>query len=177
MRYRTVVPGVLVVLAFAALAMLGRESSGAVVAKAAYGAQYQYPHDFVAGTGKRINFAGEPVETHVEAQLNPRNGATGTYWVKRETAEGTLTIRGRVTCLTVVGNRAAAKGPVEESNSPDSPVGSQFQVQVTDNGPPGDVHDTNVNFFGFPPEDTGCLILPFEGTPVTQGNFVVHDAG
>jgi hypothetical protein len=176
LNYRIAVSGLLVLLAFAALATLGRDSSSALVGPAAYGDQYVYPHDFVVGTGKRLTLDGQPIAVHVDAQRSPREGATGEFWTSTETANGTLTIRGRVTCLTVVGNRAAARGPVEESTNPQNPVGSQFQIQVTDNGPGSTTPDTEINFFGFSPEDTGCPILPFGEPPITQGNFVVSDA-
>jgi hypothetical protein len=154
--------------------MLGRDSSSAVVGSAAYGSQYVYPHDFLVGTGNRLNLGGEPIEVHIDAQRNPIAGATGQFWTTTATASGTVRVRGTVTCLTVVGNRAAARGPVEESTNPQNPVGSQLQIQVTDSGAGNP--DTQINFFGFAPDDTGCPILPFGEPPITRGNFVVHDA-
>lgn len=166
------VPGVLVVLAFAALAILGRESSGAVVGKAAYGAQYQYPHEFLVGTGGGFDLGGQPQDVHVTAQRSPSQGTGGQYWI----SAGTGTIRGRVTCLRVIGNHAAARGPVEESSNPAIPVGTLAQIQVTDNGSPGELNDTEVTFFFVEPQDA-CPFLPFGEPPITQGNFVVHDDG
>jgi hypothetical protein len=78
-------------------------------------------------------------------------------------------------CLTVVGNRAAARAIVEDSTAPENPVGSHFQIQVTDNGSPGALNDSNINFFGFTPEETGCALIEFPEVPITGGNFVVHD--
>jgi hypothetical protein len=136
--------------------------------------------NLVAGTGQRLNLAGNSIQVHVNAQRGPAGAdARGQYWVIREVAGlGTFVHRGRVTCLTVAGNRAAARGPVEESNDPAFPVGSDFQVQVTDNGSPGKLTDTNINIFPpFPPGgETGCPIFPVGEVPITQGNFVVHDA-
>lgn len=133
--------------------------------------------DRVAGTGQRLNLAGQAVLIHVNARSGQEGEhASGTYFVHRETALGTVSHRGRVTCVTVIGNRAAVRAIVEESSAPENPVGSQFQIQITDNGSPGQLNDTNINFFGFDPGDTGCPIIEFPEEPITAGNFVVHDA-
>ncbi len=133
--------------------------------------------DQVNGAGQRLNLAGVAIQFQVNARSGPAGeDARGSYWVRRETDLGTTGHRGRVICVTVVGNRAAARAIVEESTTPENPVGSQFQIQVTDNGSPGKLKDTNINFFGFDPEETGCPIIPFPEVPITAGNFVVHDA-
>jgi hypothetical protein len=132
----------------------------------------------VAGTGQRLSLAGVPLTIHVNAQSGPAGeDARGTFWTTADTADlGTVVLRGRITCLTVEGNRAAARGIVEESTAPLNPVGSAFQIQVTDNGSPGMFNDTNINFFGFEPGETGCPIIPFAEPPIEDGNFVVKDA-
>jgi hypothetical protein len=173
LNYRACLAALLVTAALAALAALARDSSSAVVSSAAYGYEYEPGVDLVAGTGKRLNLGGFSIEVHVDAQSGSAGqNAHGRFWVSTETPAGTLVVRGRVNCLTVAGNRAAARGTVEESSNPQNPVGSDLQVQVTDNGK---LADTNINFFGFGPGDTGCPIIPFAERPITQGNFFVHD--
>jgi hypothetical protein len=134
--------------------------------------------DRVAGTGQRVGLNGQPLTIHLNAQSGPAGeGARGTFWVMADTADlGRVTLRGRVTCLTVDGNKAAARGTVEQSTAPAAPVGTVFQIQVTDNGSPGMNADTNVNFSGFDPGEVGCPIIPFAEPTITQGNFVVEDA-
>jgi hypothetical protein len=132
--------------------------------------------DVVSGTGQRVGTNGQPLTIHVDAQSGTAGqGVTGDFWVMADTALGRVTLRGPVTCLTVEGNRAAARGTITESTAPDAPVGTIFQIQVTDNGSPGPLADTNINFSGFGPEETGCAIIPFSERSITQGNFVVED--
>ena len=133
--------------------------------------------DSVAGTGQRLNLAGQAVLFHVNARGGPGGeDASGSYFVRRETDLGTVSHRGRVICVTVSGNRAAVRAIVEESTTPDIAVGSLFQIQVTDNGSPGQLNDTNINLFALDPQDTGCPIVSFPEVPITEGNFIVHDA-
>lgn len=133
--------------------------------------------DVVAGTGQRVGTNGQPLTIHVNAQSGPTGlGATGEFSVMADTPDlGRVILRGPVTCLTVEGNRAAARGTVTESTAPAAPVGTVFQIQVTDNGSAGTLADTNINFSGFEPGETGCAIIPFSEAPITQGNFVVED--
>lgn len=133
-------------------------------------------NDRVMGTGHRLNLAGQPTRVHVNAKSGPAGeNASGDFWVSVETADlGTVSLRGRIHCLTVDGNHAAARGTVERSTAPPVPVGTDYQIQVTDNKSSG-FPDTNINFFGFDPGDTDCPIIPFDEVPLTNGNFVVHD--
>lgn len=130
--------------------------------------------DMLVGAGKRLNLAGQAVHLQVVAKSGA-NGeeARGWYSITRETASGTVSHRGTISCLVVDGNRANAQAVVEESTAPEIPVGSGFGIQITDNG----TDDTNLNFFGFSPGDFECGLFsdPAE-VPITQGNFVVSDA-
>jgi hypothetical protein len=49
--------------------------------------------------------------------------------------QGGLLIRGQITCMTVVGNRAAMGGIVRATGD-GSDIGTPFVVQLVDNGPP-----------------------------------------
>lgn len=129
------------------------------------------------GTGHRLNLSGQQTKVHVNAKSGP-NGedARGTFHVVVETAElGPVSFRGEIHCLTVTGNRAAARGTVEKSTAPPVPVGTDYQIQVTDNRASGSP-DTNINFFGFEPGEVGCPIIEFNEAPITAGNFRVQDA-
>jgi hypothetical protein len=132
--------------------------------------------DSVVGTGERIALGGMPVTVHVNATSGPAGeDARGTFWVMRGAPPETR-FRGRITCLAVEGNRAAARGIVEESTAPTNPVGSEFQIQITDNGPPGSAADTNINLFGFAPGE-GCPdFFAFSEIPLDNGNFEVTDS-
>jgi ABC-type sugar transport system substrate-binding protein len=55
MRLRITLSSLLVAIAFAALAMLGYQSSGAVVGSAAYGYEYQYKVTICHRTGSSRN--------------------------------------------------------------------------------------------------------------------------
>jgi hypothetical protein len=150
---------------------------GAGAAVTAPAAQSAGPPDSLMGSGQRLNLAGQPIKVNVSALSGP-NGedAHGTFQTFTETAVGTVTIRGKIHCLTVEGDRAAALGTIEQSTSAPNPVGDAFQIQVTDNQASG-TPDTNINFFGFEPGTTDCPIIPFDEVPITKGNFAVHDAG
>jgi hypothetical protein len=53
-------------------------------------------------------------------------------------ALGELSFGSHVTCLAVHGNRAGSHtGTVAVSTDPDIAVGSEFQIEMTDNGSPG----------------------------------------
>jgi hypothetical protein len=130
--------------------------------------------DFAVGFGERLTLAGFPAKIFVFASSGPTGeGAHGYFTSSVDVPSGTQSISGRITCLTVAGNRAAARGIVEVSNGPANPVGSTFQIQVTDNGLSG---DTNINLFGFEPGETGCPLIDFPEVPIRFGDFVVRDA-
>jgi hypothetical protein len=71
-------------------------------------------------------------------------------------------VSGRVTCLTVMDNRATVGGEVTESTTTPFPVGSGLTIQVDDNEQAGTPD-------GFCPP-------PVFTQPIERGNFVVHDA-
>jgi len=171
---RRAVAAALVVLVAVAVAAVAIGAAGAGVSAAAD--EYTGKPDSLLGSGQRLNLAGQPVRINVSAISGP-NGedARGTFQVFVETEDlGTVSFRGKIHCLTVEGNRAAARGTAEKSTSPLIPVGSDYQIQVTDNKT-SESPDTNLNFFGFGPGDVGCPIIPFDEVPITKGNFTVHD--
>ena len=164
----------LVALVAVALAAVAIGAAGAGVNAAAH--QYAGKPDRLTGSGERLSLAGQRTRVDVSAISDSNGGnAHGTFKVFVETVDlGTVSFRGKVHCLTVEGNRAAALGTVEKSTAPPVPVGSLYQVQATDNRSSGSP-DTNINFFGFEPGTTECPIIPFDEIPITKGNFTVHD--
>jgi hypothetical protein len=90
-------------------------------------------------------------------------------------------VYGRVTCLNVVGNRAVVGSEITKTSDPGFiPVGIGALVQYTDNGEPGSDPTTPDRGGVGPLLPTPPVICPPPGfvpdEPVTQGNFVVHDA-
>jgi hypothetical protein len=135
--------------------------------------------DSAVGTIERVTRAGFPTTVHVNATSGSQGeDARGVFWTTIEhPALGELTFRGHVTCLAVNGNRAAVRGTVDVSTDPDIAVGSEFQIEMTDNGSPGTGSDTTIGYFGF---------LAGEGCPdsfglvpevtIIDGNFTVNDS-
>lgn len=135
--------------------------------------------DSAVGTIERVTRAGFPTTVHVNATSGSQGeNARGAFWTIIEHPDlGELSFRGHVTCLAVDGNRAAVRATVDVSTDPDVAVGSEFQIEMTDNGSPGTGSDTTIGYFGF---------LPGEGCPdsfrlvpeitVTDGNFTVNDS-
>jgi hypothetical protein len=150
--------------------------AGLSVSTAASGVPDQ---DSAVGTIERITRAGFPTTVHVNATSGSQGeDARGTFWtIIEHPALGELSFRGHVTCLAVDGNKAAVRGTVDGSTDPDISVGSEFQIEMTDNGSPGAGSDTTIGYFGF---------LPGEGCPdsfgvvpevtVVDGNFSVNDS-
>ena len=178
---RTLVGVALIMLVAVATAGVSLGAAGAGTASG--DGQYGPPGDEYGGvdrlfgTGERLNLAGQPIKVHVNAKSGP-NGedAHGTFQVIVETAElGPVSFRGQIHCLTVSGDRAAARGTIERSTSPPNPVGGDYQIQVTDNKS-SNSPDTNINLFGFGPGDVGCPLIEIQEVPITGGNFKVHDA-
>jgi hypothetical protein len=136
--------------------------------------------DFLVGVGERSVF-GAPVtiRTSVFAFADPDGeNATGVFSSYGVVGGVRFPFSGRVTCLRIEGNRAAAGGVVTRSEASNAPVGSGVIIQVTDNGSPGAGRDTNINFVGFggsDPELTTCPITDFPEPVITRGNYVVHD--
>ena len=135
--------------------------------------------DSAVGTIERLTRAGLPATVHVNATSGSEGeDAQGAFWtIIEHSALGELSFRGHVTCLAIDGNRATVRGTVDVSTDPDLAVGSEFQIEMTDNGPPGAGSDTTIGYFGF---------LPGEGCPnsfglvpeitIIDGNFIVKDS-
>jgi hypothetical protein len=81
-------------------------------------------------------------------------------------------VSGRVTCLTVMDNRATVGGEVTESTTTPFPVGSGLTIQVDDNEQAGTPDGVNV----FGTVSPGFCPPPVFTQPMNRGNFVVHDA-
>ena len=88
-------------------------------------------------------------------------------------------LHGRVTCLTVGGNQAVVGAEVTSSSNPAFvPEGAGLFAQVVDNGEPGTDPAAPDRAFGgaAPTPPAVCPPPVFPTSPITQGNYVVHDA-
>lgn len=168
---RGVAAGLVGVLAVAVTAVAIGAAGAGVASTAAD--QYGGGSDGLRGTGTRLSLAGELLYVNVSATSGPGGeDAHGTFRISVETASfGSVSFRGEIHCLTVEGNRAAARGTVTKSTA--IPVGTEFQIQVTDNKASG-TPDTNI-IVQVGPGDVGCPIIPADEIPITSGNFKVHD--
>lgn len=124
--------------------------------------------DLVAGSAK---FPVVAAHAHINAKSGP-NGENprGKFFLR----QGNLQFRGSVTCMRVVGNRAAVGGRVNKSNAAGPPVGSGFVQHIEDNGSPGRNDRSQTVFVPSPPMTCPVPITPF--FVVARGNFVVRDA-
>jgi hypothetical protein len=135
--------------------------------------------DLVAGTGQ---LQAEPSIADTEWHVNAKSGPSGedpqgTFFVR---LEGTflldLNIRGRVTCLTVVGNMAVLGAEITSSRGTTEVPGQGMLIQITDNGEGNDDPPDTFNgvFTVIPPQICPAPFLV--GAPITQGNFIVRAA-
>ncbi len=137
--------------------------------------------DSVRGTGHFEGLnprSGLPTDAtlHVSAQSGPSGeNPKGRFFVNRE-APSELRIRGKVTCLNVVGNQAVVGGRIEGGQAPDAtfPIGGGVLFQFDDNGEGRVIPD---RMQGSPTSTpTVCPNpVPAANLTVQQGNFVVHD--
>jgi hypothetical protein len=136
--------------------------------------------DFARGTGhfEGISPIGQTVITmHVNARSGPAGqNPKGRFFVKRDLPTE-LRVRGRVTCLNVVGNQAVVGGRIERGRVPDAmfPIGGGILFQFDDNGNGTVISD---RMHGSPTATpTVCPPpIPAARLPVQRGNFVVHDS-
>jgi hypothetical protein len=152
-----------------------------VVAGASHSDDNGPTNDFVRGTG---HFEGTNPATgittvatlHVSARSGPSGeNPKGRFFVNRE-APTELRIRGKVTCLNVVGNQAVVGGRIEGGQAPDSvfPIGGGVLFQFDDNGEGRLIPDRMQGSPAATP--TVCPNpVPAARLTVQQGNFVVHD--
>jgi hypothetical protein len=133
--------------------------------------------DSVKGIGVRPTFGGgqrPPVTNEIDAISGP-SGAdpTGSFRIRYPTFE----LRGRVVCLTVLGNRASVGGIIEQSDEAQYPPGHAVQLAFTDNGDPGAGKDTQVTYPGTD-NATPCPVPLFAEQPelpLLDGNYGVRD--
>jgi hypothetical protein len=132
--------------------------------------------DLVAGTGAVENLVPPIfVKLHVNAKSGPFGTAPRGKVVFRGNPPpiGEIDIKGRVTCLNVVGNQAIVGFEITKSKAGPIPEGAGGIFSILDNGEPG----TSDAFEGgpLPQPPTICPLFPATRT-LTQGNFIVHDA-
>ncbi len=152
--------------------------------------------DFATGTGHRYVFGApflpEGVESRTIMHVNAHSGpggedARGRFFVKREASalvpnRPDLDFSGRVTCMTVVGNRAVVGGVITQDKlgpvHPLSPLEGRgyLGVYIDNDQVDGDLFDRS-NSFPLP-APPGPVCPPFtDPTGEFQtGNFIVHDA-
>jgi hypothetical protein len=141
------------------------------------------PKDLVAGTGTLVvpqPFPQAP-QLHVNAHRHPETGeADGHFYIRYPTTTptGTFDFRGRVECLSVLGNNATVIGQIERvrGESPFSggggfQAGNFVQIRITDNGEPGTFDRANFS----PGSSTRQDCTPAPGDlPTSEGNYIVH---
>jgi hypothetical protein len=135
--------------------------------------------DLVAGTGA-IDTPVTPfgpvfVKLHVNAKSGPSGTAPRGNVVFRGNPPpiGEIDIKGRVTCLNIVGNQAIVGFEITKAKAGPVPVGAGGIFSILDSGEPG----TADAFEGGPLPEPPTDCDPFPATRIiTQGNFIVHDA-
>jgi hypothetical protein len=137
-------------------------------------------HDQVAGTGA-IDTPVTPFgPVFVKLHVNAKSGPFGTdprgkvVFRGNPPPIGDIDIKGRVTCLNVVGNQAIVGFEITKAKAGPIPEGAGGIFSILDNGEPGTGNDA---FEGgpLPQPPTICPLFPATRT-LTQGNFIVHDA-
>jgi hypothetical protein len=130
--------------------------------------------DLAAGTGQ-LDAAGLALKAHVNAMSGPSGeNPQGDFYLEAAISSfpTPFHVRGGVTCLNVVGNRATVGGVIERSDHPAFPEGSGIFLFIRDDDEGvGDGIAAGQN--AAPPQT--CQFLE-PGLPNTQGNFIVHDA-
>jgi hypothetical protein len=144
-------------------------------------------HDAAHGTAHStitISTGDVDFDVHVNATSGPLGeDARGHFFFRRSGGGPTIPefdLRGRVTCLTVVANRATVGGIIEKSRQPTAQEGQGFTIIVEDNGSPGGDPVTPDRWTASlgPTPPVVCPPPPTTGLiPVEQGNFVVQEAG
>jgi hypothetical protein len=134
-------------------------------------------HDKVAGTGAVENLVPPVfVKLHVNAKSGPfgTNPRGNVVFRGNPPPIGDIDIKGRVTCLNVVGNQAIVGFEITKAKAGPVPVGAGGMFSILDDGEPGTGGDA---FEGgpLPQPPTICPLFPATRT-LTQGNFIVHDA-
>jgi hypothetical protein len=123
--------------------------------------------DYVVGAGRHVGVtAGDPVfEVIFSAYSGPSGEHPGGHVFQRQLGNRGGYDDGKVTCLSVTGNRAIV-GLTRED-------GRGQLISVVDNGK----NDLITGFGPFlPTGPTVCPPPPGVGVPVIQGNYLVHDA-
>ena len=152
--------------------------------------------DFATGTGHRVVF-GPPflppgVETRTIMHVNAHSGpggedARGRFFVKREASalipgRPDLDYSGRVTCMTVVGNRAVVGGVITHDKlgpvHPLSPLEGRgyLGVYIDNDQVAGDLFDRSNSFPLATPPGRVCPPFTDPTGEFQTGNFIVHDA-
>jgi hypothetical protein len=133
-------------------------------------------HDLVAGTGAVENLV-PPV--FVKLHVNAKSGPFGTdprghvAFRGNPPPIGEIDIKGRVTCLNIVGNQAIVGFEVTKSKAGPVPEGGGGIFSILDMGEPGTLDAFEGGPLPQPP--TVCPLFPATRT-LTQGNFIVHDS-
>lgn len=129
--------------------------------------------DLTAGTGQLDTF-GLELKVHVNAMSGPSGeDPRGHFYLEAATPFLSVDVRGQVTCLNVVGNKATVGGRIERSNHPFFPEGSGILLWIDDDDE-GEGDENAALFTGTPPQSCPPPIEPF--VPNNKGNFIVHDA-
>jgi hypothetical protein len=134
--------------------------------------------DLTVGTGALDDpAAGVFVKLHVNAKSGPFGEDPSGHLNFKGNPPGVppIDIQADVTCLFVSGHDAVVGFVVTKSKAGPFPEGFPGLFAIHDGGEPGTA-DRFEGFPGFP--DQLCAVIPVGATnpPITQGNFIVHDA-
>jgi hypothetical protein len=136
-------------------------------------------HDFVVGTVKFSGMSPEGNQVTAERHVNAKSGpsgqeAEGYFWIRQESPRGNLDFSGRVTCLSINGNRAVVGGEVERGKL--LPPGRGVLIEYVDRGEGAGEGPDLSRPTGRPEPPTSCPAALDIAQPITSGNITVHDA-
>jgi hypothetical protein len=122
-------------------------------------------------------FVGDHIQVELSARALPNGGVQGEFSLHHHSANGGLVaeLHGKVTCLTIAGNRANATGVIGQGklfeNPTFNPAGQTAAVSVVDDSP--DRLGFDLSFFPTPHAIATCQPAPLL-LPLKAGNFTIH---
>jgi hypothetical protein len=167
-------------IAVALFAALGHAAAGGASSSAA---QYQYqgpPQDIVTGSGTVVDPEGGIREQFTVSAHSGEQGDDPSGYVILRSPFLNTPAKGRVTCMSVHGNRADVGGVFDDPVVYDNLAIHWFHWIIDDNGPPGTGAPDLITPFIFrsdthPPDFDPCSIFLAPIFPLDQGNFEVKD--
>jgi hypothetical protein len=152
-------------LAALTLALLVSFAVGAGVAYADHGT------DYARGN---VDQGAQEVRFSASSNFNGTE-ARGTVRFIFRNNDPDLVVTGEVTCLTVVDGLFEAHGIITDVRGGTTSA-NQFIIRGSDSGKFATTPDTFTGFTVFSPTPIECPTTPFPGSPVTDGEVIVHDS-